>query len=190
MPAPIDVVSTEIPDVKVVRTSKFSDDRGFFTEAYSRTAWRAAGFSQDFVQDNLSYSRKGTLRGLHYQIDPAAMGKLVRCLRGAVYDVAVDLRRGSPTFGQHVARELSEENGLALWVPRGFAHGFVALENDSLVFYKCDGEHSPAHERAVSYCCPKLGIGWPLEPTIISAKDAAAPGLDDADYNFTWTEGV
>jgi len=188
MPAPIEVIPTEIPVVRIVRTTKFADDRGFFTETYSRLPWHAAGFPQDFVQDNLSCSRKGTLRGLHYQINPHAMGKLVRCLRGAVYDVAVDLRRGSPTFGQHVARELSEDNGLALWVPAGFAHGFVALENDSLVLYKCDAQHAPDHERALSYRCPKLGIGWPIEPSIVSPKDAAAPGLDEADFNFTWTD--
>ena len=183
---PIEVTATEIPPVKIVKTAKFVDERGFFTESYSQSPWRDAGMTQAFIQDNLSNSRKGTVRGLHYQIDPAAMGKLVRCLRGAIFDVAVDIRRGSPTFGQHVARELSEENGLALWVPAGFAHGFVALAEDSLVLYKCDAQHSPAHERAISYACPKINIAWPITPSVVSGKDAAAPGLDEADYNFTY----
>lgn len=185
---PIEVTATEIPAVKVVKTTKFTDERGFFTESYSRGPWQAAGMTQAFIQDNLSNSRKGTVRGLHYQIDPAAMGKLVRCLRGAIFDVAVDIRRGSPTFGRYVARELNEENGLALWVPAGFAHGFVALAEDSLVLYKCDAQHSPAHERAISYRCPKIAIAWPMAPSVVSAKDDAAPGLDQAEYNFIYRE--
>lgn len=187
---PIEVTATEIPAVKVVKTAKFVDDRGFFTESYAKGPWNAAGLTQEFVQDNLSNSRRGAVRGLHYQIDPAAMGKLVRCLRGAIFDVAVDIRQGSPTFGKYVARELNEENGLALWVPGGFAHGFVSLADDSLVHYKCDAQHSPAHERAISYKCPKIGIAWPLTPTVVSAKDEAAPGLESAEYNFVYHEGL
>lgn len=190
MPMPIEVTPTEIPAVKVVKTAKFTDDRGFFSESYSRGMWAAAGLAMEFIQDNLSNSRKGTVRGLHYQIAPAGMGKLVRCLRGGVFDVAVDVRTGSPTFGKYVARELNEENGLSLWVPAGFAHGFVALADDSLVLYKCDAQHSPAHERAISYMCPKIGIAWPMTPTVVSPKDAAAPGLDEAEYNFEYREDV
>lgn len=186
---PIEVTPTAIDGVKIIKTAKFIDDRGFFTESYSLNPWADAGMRQHFIQDNLSNSRAGTVRGLHYQVNPAAMGKLVRCLRGAIFDVAVDIRRGSPTFGKYIAQELNEENGLALWVPAGFAHGFVALKDDSLVLYKCDAQHSPAHERAISYKCPKLNIAWPIAPTVVSTKDDAAPGLDEADFNFTYPEG-
>ena len=186
---PIEVTATEIDAVKIVKTAKFVDDRGFFSESYSKNPWAEAGMRQEFIQDNLSNSRAGTVRGLHYQINPAAMGKLVRCLRGAIFDVAVDIRVGSETFGKYVGMELSEENGLSLWVPAGFAHGFVALKDDSLVLYKCDAQHSPAHERAISYRCPKLNIAWPIEPTVVSGKDAAAPGLEDAEFNFVYPEG-
>ena len=114
------------------------------------------------------------------------MGKLVRCLRGAVYDVAVDLRRGSPTFGQHIGMELSAENNLSLWVPEGFAHGFLARSEEALVLYKCTSHHAPEHERALLYADPALGIAWPEAPTIVSPKDRDAPTLDQAEYNFTW----
>ena len=189
MPMPIEVTPTAIEAVKVVKTGRFADDRGFFSESYSRDPWAAAGLGMTFIQDNLSNSRRGVVRGLHYQVNPAAMGKLVRCLRGAIFDVAVDIRRGSPTFGQYVSQELSEENGLALWVPAGFAHGFVALADESLVLYKCDAQHAPAQERAISYQCPKIGIAWPITPSIVSPKDAVAPGLEEADFNFVYGEG-
>jgi len=189
MPMPVKITETEIPDVKIVETGLFRDHRGFFSESYSVPMWEAAGFAEDFVQDNLSKSAKGVLRGMHYQLLPDGMGKLVRCVSGAVFDVAVDLRQGSPTFGKWVGRELNGENQLSLWVPVGFAHGFVSLADDSLVHYKCSGVHSPACERALRYNCPEVGIEWPLDPTIISEKDAAAPGLADADYNFTYAAG-
>jgi dTDP-4-dehydrorhamnose 3,5-epimerase len=184
LPVPVEIQSTEIEGVLEIRPKIFSDMRGFFTETYNRETWVAKGFVEEFVQDNLSLSAKGTLRGMHYQIEPRAMGKLVRAVRGAVYDVAVDLRRGSPTFGKWIGRELSAENHLMLWVPVGFAHGFVALEDDTLVYYKCTGTHSPEHERSVSYKDPAIGIEWPMEPTLITDKDAQAPLLRDADFNF------
>lgn len=187
MPMPVEFEPTEIPDVLVVRTGVFRDNRGFFSETYSEPIWRDAGFTETFLQDNLSGSAKGTLRGMHYQMDPHGMGKFVRAITGGVFDVAVDLRQGSPTFGKWVGRELSAENGLALWVPIGFAHGFVAMEDNTLVYYKCSGVHTPEVERAVNYKDPEVGIEWPLEPTIISEKDAAAPGLQDAEYNFVYS---
>jgi dTDP-4-dehydrorhamnose 3,5-epimerase len=152
--------------------------------------WRKAGFEAEFVQDNLSRSCCGTLRGMHYQLEPHGMGKLVRCVRGAVFDVAVDLREGSPTYAKWVGRELSEGNHLSLWVPVGFAHGFVALEDDSLVHYKCTEIHTPAAERALSYKDPTVGIEWPLAPTVVSPKDEAAPLLGDAEANFRFEPAI
>lgn len=185
MPMSVEFEAAGIEGVQVVKTGCFEDARGFITELHSEPVWAARGFREGFVQDNLSQSAKGVLRGMHYQINPAPMGKLVRCLAGAIFDVAVDLRRASPTFGKWVARELSAANGLALWIPPGFAHGFLALSEGALVLYKCSGVHAPEAERSLAYNCPKVGIEWPFEPAIISEKDAAAPGLDEAETNFT-----
>jgi dTDP-4-dehydrorhamnose 3,5-epimerase len=185
MPVPVKLVGTEIPDVVVVESRIFRDDRGFFTEIYSKKTWGEAGVSQNFVQDNLSRSAKGTLRGMHYQLNPHGMGKLVRAVTGSIFDVAVDLRDGSPTFGKWVGRTLSGDKGLALWVPVGFAHGFVALEDDTFVVYKCTEIYTPESERSLSYADPEVGIEWPMTPTIISEKDAEAPSLQEAEYNFT-----
>jgi dTDP-4-dehydrorhamnose 3,5-epimerase len=188
MPMPVTFHTTEIPGVLVIETGVFRDQRGFFSESYNREVWAEKGFVETFVQDNISLSVKGTLRGMHYQLEPHGMGKLVRVVHGAVFDVAVDIRCGSPTYGQWVGRELSGSNGLSLWVPPGFAHGFVALGDNTLVAYKCSACHAPASERSLSYACPKVGIDWPLEPTVISDKDAAAPGLDEAETNFDWND--
>ena len=175
---------TEIPDVLEVENPRFGDQRGYFMEVYNEAAAQALGFHETFVQDNLSKSAKGILRGLHYQIEPHAQGKLVHVLAGRAWDVAVDLRRGSPTFGKWVARELSGDNGLALWVPPGFAHGFLALEDDTLLLYKCTTPYTPAAERAVHYACPELDIDWPEKPKLVSDKDRAAPKLLESDHNF------
>lgn len=185
MPVSAKLVATEIPDVLVVETPVFSDNRGFLLEAYSERAWKEAGVHEKFVQDNLSLSAKGTLRGMHYQINPHGMGKLVRVISGSIFDVAVDLREGSPTFGKWVGRTLSDENRLALWLPVGFAHGFVALEDDTYVWYKCTELYTPEAERSLSHADPEVGIEWPVKPTLISDKDAAAPSLREAEYNFT-----
>jgi len=186
MPMPIEIQETELPGILEVRPKVFSDIRGFFTETYNQDIWAGKGFAEAFVQDNLSLSCKGTLRGMHYQNHPHPMGKLVRAIRGAVYDVAVDLRANSPTFGKWIGRELTGENHMWLWVPVGFAHGFVALEDDTLVYYKCTGTHSPETERALNFADPEVGIQWPLTPTVVTDKDANAPGLADADFNFTY----
>ena len=124
------------------------------------------------------------MRGLHYQIEPHGQGKLVHVIRGRAFDVAVDIRRGSPTFGQWVGRELSGDTGLALWVPPGFAHGFLALEDDTLLLYKCTAHYAPEAERAIHYACPELAIAWPMAATAVSEKDEAAPSLANAEYNF------
>jgi dTDP-4-dehydrorhamnose 3,5-epimerase len=184
MPMPVKLTTTPIEGLLIVETGIFRDARGFFSESWSEPVWRAAGLGQTFRQDNLSCSKKGTLRGLHYQIQPDAMGKLVRAVRGRVFDVAVDLRRGSPSYGRWYGIELSGDNGLSLWVPIGFAHGFVALEDDSYVHYKCTNTHVPASERSLNYADPTVGIVWPLQPTLISPKDAIAPPLAQIEANF------
>lgn len=186
MPTPVTISQTEIPGILLIETGVFRDERGFFTEPYSQKVWQEQGFSDTFVQDSLSLSAKGTLRGMHYQLEPHGMGKLVRAVWGSVFDVAVDLRQNSPTYGKWLGRELSAENGLALWIPSGFAHGFVALEDNTLVYYKCSASHCPESERCLSYRCPKVSIEWPLDPTIISVKDGAAPSLDEAESNFVY----
>lgn len=186
MPMPVEIQETPLPDVLLIKTKRIGDDRGYFTECYSQKMWAEAGFEERFVQDNLSMSAKGTLRGLHYQIEPAEMGKLIRVITGAVYDVAVDLRQGSPYFGRYYGVELTGDNDLLLWAPPGFAHGFLALEDDTRVYYKCTNIHTPEAERSLLYACPKLNIDWPIEPTIVSDKDAQAPPLDEADYNFVY----
>ncbi len=186
MPMPIKIQETDFPGVLFIETGCFHDERGFFSETYSAVIWREAGFAERFVQDNLSLSVKGTMRGLHYQLEPHGMGKLVRAIKGAVYDVGVDLRRGSPTFGRHFAATLKEGDNRWLWLPSGFAHGFVALEDDTMVYYKCSGMHAPEAERALRYNDPALGIAWPLAPTVVSNKDAQAPLFADAEYNFAF----
>jgi len=186
MPMPVTIRKTEIDGILEIETGIFRDHRGFFSETYNIDVWTEQGFADTFVQDNLSQSAKGVLRGLHYQLEPHGMGKLVRAVSGAVFDVAVDLRKGSPTFGHWIGRELSAGNNLALWIPAGFAHGFVSLADDTLVYYKCNATHAPQAERSLNYACPKVGIDWPLEPTIISDKDKAAPGLGEAETNFTY----
>lgn len=183
---PIEVVPTEIPAVAVVQSPVFGDDRGYFTEVFVAEKFAEAGLPSGFVQDNLSRSSRGTVRGLHYQIDPHAQGKLVYALAGAVFDVAVDLRRGSPTFGKWVGKELRGGSGTALWIPAGFAHGFIALEDDSLLFYKCTGPWARSAERSLAYNDPAVGIEWPIPPTTISPKDADAPTLANAEYNFVY----
>ena len=143
MPMPVKIRTTDFPGVLLIETGCFFDDRGFFSETYSKAVWQDAGFREDLVQDNLSLSKKGTLRGMHYQLEPHGMGKLVRALTGAVFDVGIDLRDGSPTFGKWFGQELNAANKLALWFPAGFAHGFVALADDTLVHYKCNAMHAP-----------------------------------------------
>lgn len=177
---------TEIPEVLIVETRFFKDERGFFTETYSKKNWSAEGFEENFLQDNMSLSSKGTLRGMHYQIEPHGMGKLIRAVSGSIYDVAVDLREGSPTFGKWVGRTLSAENGLGMWVPVGFAHGFLALEESTLIYYKCTNTYAPESERSIHYADPAIAIEWPMQPTSLSPKDEVAPPLAEAEYNFRY----
>jgi dTDP-4-dehydrorhamnose 3,5-epimerase len=174
----MNVVRTAISEVLVIEPDVFGDPRGFFVETFKADRYAAHGIRRPFVQDNLSRSAYGVLRGLHLQ-NPKAQGKLVTVLRGCVLDVAVDVRVGSPTFGRHVAVELSEENKRQLWVPRGFAHGFVVLSETADFFYKCDEFYSPADEIVVRWNDPGLGIGWGISSPTVSPRDAAAPVLSD-----------
>jgi dTDP-4-dehydrorhamnose 3,5-epimerase len=178
----VKVTRTSIPDVLVIEPKVFGDARGFFYESFNGKAFdEAVGRHVEFVQDNHSRSVKGVLRGLHYQIQQA-QGKLVRVVRGAVFDVAVDIRKSSPTFGQWVGVELTEENHKQLWVPEGFAHGFVVVSESADFLYKTTDYYAPAHERAILWDDPGLGIQWPdlgVRPTL-SAKDQAGLSLEKA----------
>jgi dTDP-4-dehydrorhamnose 3,5-epimerase len=176
-----------IPAVKIVTPKKFGDHRGFFSEVYSAKAWRDAGLALDFVQDNHSYSaEKGVIRGLHFQLEPFGQDKLVRVARGRILDVAVDLRRASPTFGQHVAVELSADNWRQLLVPIGFAHGFCTLEPNCEVLYKVTNFYSAEHDRGLAFDDPALGIDWGVDPAkaILSDKDRKHPKLADLGAQF------
>lgn len=178
----LSVEATAIPDVKIITPKKFGDHRGFFSETYNRRAYSEAGIDLDFVQDNHSLSAAvGTLRGLHFQSPPFAQDKLVRVIRGRVLDVAVDIRRSSPTFGRHVAVELSAENWRQLLIPVGFAHGFVTLEPDTEFIYKVTNYYSAAHDLGMAFDDPALGIDWGLAPAaaILSDKDRRHPKLAD-----------
>ena len=171
-----------IPDVLLLEPRRFSDARGFFSEIWSRQTFAAAGIEADFVQDNHSLSREaGVVRGLHFQRPPMAQGKLVRVVRGAILDVAVDLRRGSPTHGRYVSAVLSAANGLQMWVPRGFAHGFCTVEPETEVIYKVDAPYDRAADAAIRWDDPTIGIAWPVaaDAVILSDKDRAAPLLSD-----------
>lgn len=170
-----------------IRPRQFADERGFFSETWSRAGWRAAGIDVDFVQDNHSLSRqRGVLRGLHFQAPPMAQAKLVRVTRGSVFDVAVDIRAGSPSYGRWVSTILSAERWNQLFVPAGFAHGFVTLETDCEVVYKVSAPYSAEHDRAIRFDDSDIAIKWPLRPEelILSDKDRAAPRLADAETGF------
>ena len=183
------VIGTSIPDVAIVEPEVFGDVRGYFFESYSQRRFDEAVRPVRFVQDNESKSRYGVLRGLHFQKGEYAQSKLVRVVAGRVLDVAVDIRRGSPTFGKYVAVELTAENRRQLFIPRGFAHGFSVLSEEAVFQYKCDNPDAPQAEGAVAWDDPDIGIDWrlPAEAILLSAKDAANPRLRDAadlfDYN-------
>lgn len=184
----LDVRPLAIPEVKLVVPRRFADARGHFTETWNKKAWAAAGLpAVDFVQDNLSLSREvGTVRGLHFQRPPHAQAKLVGCLSGAILDVAVDLRKGSKTFGRHVTAELDAATGAELLVPAGFAHGFCTLAPDTLVFYKVDAHYAPESDAGIFWADEALGIAWPVTTAAahLSPKDASLPRLKDIESPF------
>lgn len=173
------VIPTELPGVLIIEPQVFGDARGFFLETWNAPRYAAAGIPIAFVQDNLSRSVRGTLRGLHFQ-EPDPQGKLVHVVEGAVFDVAVDVRRGSPHFGRWVGVELSLENKRQLWVPPGFAHGFCVLSAHAAFVYKCTALYAPQSDRGIAWNDPDLEIAWPIQDPLLSAKDAAAPRLRDA----------
>ncbi|MFH1241943.1 MAG: dTDP-4-dehydrorhamnose 3,5-epimerase [Pseudomonadota bacterium] len=172
------VTTTKLEGVLVIEPDIFNDRRGFFMETYHRERYESSGIRAIFVQDNLSYSVRGTLRGLHYQF-PHGQAKLIQVIRGAIFDVAVDIRQGSPTFGQWIGTSLSEENRRQLFIPEGFGHGFCVLSETALFTYKCSDFYAPADEKGVLWCDADLGIEWPVKNPILSDKDCQYPALKD-----------
>ncbi|MFA4640559.1 dTDP-4-dehydrorhamnose 3,5-epimerase [Pyrococcus kukulkanii] len=177
---PFEFVHLEIPDVILIKPKVFEDERGFFMETYKRPDFEKAGIKGEFVQDNHSRSKYGVLRGLHFQREPYAQAKIVRCIRGVIFDVAVDLRRNSPTFGKWVGVILSEFNKWQLYIPRGFAHGFVVLSDIAEVVYKVDNVYAPSYEAGIIWNDPDIGIKWPIDNLILSEKDKKWPTLKEA----------
>lgn len=177
-------IKTNIPDVVIFEPNVFGDERGFFLESFNQKIFEdSTGLKRDFVQDNHSKSSKGVLRGLHYQLPPMAQGKLVRVVQGEVFDVAVDIRQSSPTFGQWVGVNLSAENKRQLWIPEGFAHGFLTLSETAEFLYKTTNYYSPEHEGAIIWNDAELDITWPdLGDVLVSAKDQIAPAFVNAKY--------
>ncbi|MDE1817910.1 MAG: dTDP-4-dehydrorhamnose 3,5-epimerase [Thaumarchaeota archaeon] len=176
----------EISDIMLVEAQAFSDERGFFLEGFKESVFSTNGVKSKFVQDNYSHSIKGVLRGLHYQKDPKAQAKLVIVTRGEIFDVAVDIRKGSPTYGKWIAQILSDQNHKLLYVPEGFAHGFCVLSDTADVLYKVSSEYSPEHERGILWNDPNMSIKWPLDKPIIIQKDLQLPTLQNADNNFVY----
>ena len=177
---------TGFPGLVVFEPNVFRDERGYFFESFNQKVFEERGITNPFVQDNQSFSKKGTLRGLHYQLNPNAQSKLVRALQGSVLDVVVDLRKGSPMFGKSFSILLSDENQLQLFVPRGFAHGYSVLSDTAVFFYKCDGYYDKNSERGIAYNDPELAIDWKvnLSEAIVSEKDKQNKTLKEAEHNF------
>ena len=182
-------IRTDIPDVVIIEPTVHGDERGYFVETFRQDKLEAfLGFKVDFIQDNESKSGRGVLRGLHYQLHPASQSKLVRVIKGRVLDVAVDIRKDSPTFGKHVTVELSEQNKRQIFVPRGFAHGFVVLEEDTVFAYKVDNYYSPKNDRGIAFDDTDLKIDWqiPHEELNLSAKDKVQPKLNETNDLFEY----
>ena len=182
-------IPTVIPEVVIIEPKVFADERGYFMESFRKDLFEENVRKIDFVQDNESKSTRGVLRGLHYQLPPFAQSKLVRVIKGKVLDVAVDIRKGSPTFGKYVAVELSEENRRQLFIPRGFAHGFLVLSDEAIFTYKVDNYYAPEYDRSIRFDDPTIGIEWnfPKDQIIVSQKDKNAPYLEDAEL-FAYTD--
>jgi dTDP-4-dehydrorhamnose 3,5-epimerase len=181
-------IKTPISDLYIIEPTVFEDDRGYFFEAYNKLKLSEYKVAIDFVQDNQSKSSFGVIRGLHYQLNPRAQTKLIRVLEGTIYDVAVDIRKNSPTYGQWFGIELSAENKMQLLIPQGFAHGFSVLSKNAIVFYKCDEFYSPENDTGIIYNDPKLNIDWqiPADQIILSDKDKLHPNFDSAKNNFVY----
>jgi len=175
----MEIVKTKIPDLYIIKPRVFEDNRGYFFESYNKNTFLQSGIDQNFVQDNESKSSKGVLRGLHFQKTPFAQGKLVRVMQGAVLDVAVDLRKASPTYGEWVAVELNHDNKWMYWIPPGFAHGFVTLEDSTVFFYKCTNVYNKESEGSILWNDPDLNIDWKVTNPILSEKDINSPLFKD-----------
>ena len=183
---PFNFKRSEIPEVIVVEAKSFSDERGFFLESFKESNFISNGIDAKFIQDNVSHSIKNVLRGLHYQKHPKAQAKLVIPIKGEIYDVAVDIRNGSPTFGKWVAEILSENNHKSMYVPEGFAHGFCVLSDEADVLCKVNQEYSSENERGIIWNDSTLGINWPVDNPILTKKDLELPLLNDIDNNFSY----
>ena len=181
------IINTDIEQVKIIEPQVFGDNRGWFYESYSYEKLKELGIDTRFVQDNRSYSKeKGTLRGIHFQKTPMAQTKLITCTRGEILDVAVDLRKGSPTYLKWVSVKLTQENKLMLYIPKGFGHGFVTLTNDVEVLYKVDEYYSRENDRSIKFNDSEIGVDWGIQNPILSQKDLTAPLLKDSDVDFTF----
>ena len=180
----MELVPTAIPDVLIIKPDVFRDERGYFMESFHREKFHSLGIDAEFVQDNESLSQKGVLRGLHFQREPFAQGKLIRVISGAALDIAVDIRRSSASFGTWVSIPLNNENKWFCWIPAGFAHGFITLEDNTVFSYKCTHIYNKASEGSIRWNDPHIGIDWGIENPSVSAKDAVAPFLPDAGLLF------
>jgi dTDP-4-dehydrorhamnose 3,5-epimerase len=185
---PFQFTPLEIPEVILIETRRFGDDRGFFMETYKQEEFAANGIHGPFVQDNCSHSAQGVVRGLHYQIPPHAQGKLLVVVQGEIFDVAVDIRRHSPTYGQWVGAVLSARNGRMLYIPSGFAHGFCVLSESATLTYKVTDVYMPAYEQGIRWDDPTVGINWPVTDPILSVRDKQLPSLADVENPFVWTD--
>jgi len=177
-----------ISGLAIIRPSVFEDSRGYFFESYNKQNFLDAGIVEEFIQSNQSLSQKGVLRGLHFQVPPFAQSKLVRVIKGSVLDVAVDIRKNSPTYGQHYSTVLSEQNKAIFYVPVGFAHGFLTLENDTIFSYKCGNIYNKTSEQGIMWNDPELGIEWGIENPLVSAKDDLNPSLKEFDSPFNFSK--
>lgn len=183
----MNIIKTKFEDAILIEPKVFGDHRGFFTESYNKEMFQQNGIDMDFIQDNHSLSQQaGTLRGMHYQLNDRAQTKLVRVTRGAIYDVIVDIRKGSPTYGKWQGFILSADNKRQLLVPKGFAHGFCTIVENTEVQYKVDELYSPEYDRGIAWNDPALNIDWPFNNPVLSDKDTKHPTLEEADNNFTW----
>jgi dTDP-4-dehydrorhamnose 3,5-epimerase len=183
----MNIIKTDIEGVLIVEPKVFGDHRGWFTETYSKEKFKEAGIDIEFIQDNHSFSaQKGTLRGLHFQLNPKAQTKLVRCTKGKILDIAVDIRQGSPTYKKWIAVELSKENKKQLLIPKGFAHGFLTLTDDAEVQYKVDEYYAPECDRSIRFDDPEIGVDWGMTDPILSEKDLKAPWFKACDADFTY----
>lgn len=181
---PFEFIKMEIPDIILIKPKVFRDERGFFLETYRYSDFAAAGIKENFVQDNYSGSARGVLRGLHYQKNPNAQGKLIYCIKGKIFDAAVDIRKGSPTFRRWVSAVLTGENKNMIYIPQGFAHGFCVLSDTAEVMYKCTNEYSPDDDRGIIWNDSDINIDWPVKAPVLSEKDMMHPYLSKYENNF------